>query len=196
MTGRWNDAARLRRQRASRERRRGKRGEIAIRDRRGGHRERRRRRRWKRDRGVHARARATPLRERGPARTWQGRPRHSKAFALAPSLSLSSASRERPLRIRKPSRTEPMEDKKRGEHAPARPGTLLTCKRGNPWGKRDEIWILPPRLLLLLLIPRSFGRFSRFCFVLKVHLTGNLRYRAVVSILTFVLCRANALYFW
>lgn len=28
-------------------------------------------------------------------------PRHSKVFALAPSLSLSSVSRERPLRIRK-----------------------------------------------------------------------------------------------
>lgn len=147
MTGRWNDAARLRRQRASRERRRGKKG--GNRDPRSARRTSRKARRGEgareRDRGVHARA--TPLRAR--ERTRQGRPTHSKL--LAPSLSLSSASRERPLRIRKRRGPEATE---RTQQVPwTRTCRLLTCERGNR-GERDEIWILLPLLLLLLL--RSF----------------------------------------
>ena len=131
MTGRWNDAARLRRQRASRERRRGKKG---------GNRDPRSARRTSRKarRGEGARE-----------RTRQGRPTHSKL--LAPSLSLSSASRERPLRIRKRRGPEATE---RTQQVPwTRTCRLLTCERGNR-GERDEIWILLPLLLLLLL--RSF----------------------------------------
>lgn len=135
MTGRWNDAARLRRQRASRERRRGKKG--GNRDPRSARRTSRKARRGEgareRDRGVHARA--TPL--RAWERTRQGRPTHSKL--LAPSLSLSSASRERPLRIRKRRgpRRRRGHNKCRG-HAPA--GCLLAREETGERGMKFEFF--------------------------------------------------------